>query len=266
MNNVPTSRVEPLSEPQVRAYLARIGASAMPGNGAASTLQELQRRHLQTTPFENLSIHLGEPISLAVGDLFDKIVTRRRGGFCYELNGLFASLLTALGFEVAMLGGGVHGPRGLGPPFDHMALLVNGWLVDVGFGRHSAYPLRLDPGVDQRDPCGVFTVKTMPGGDIEVLRDGAPQYRLESRPRALPDFVPTCWWQQTRPGSHFRKAPVCSRLTTTFGLITLAGRTLISSEGTERTETGIGDDEELLAAYRDHFGIVLDRPPVPVDG
>jgi N-hydroxyarylamine O-acetyltransferase len=109
-------------------------------------------------------------------------------------------------------------------------------------------------------------VNTLPGGDIDVSRDGAPQYRLESRPRTLPDFGPTCWWQQTRPGSHFRKSPVCSRLTTTFGLITLADHTLISSDGGDRKETVLVDDEELLAAYRDHFGIVLDRPPVPLDG
>jgi hypothetical protein len=72
-----TSEVEPLDDPQVSAYLARIGASNLPEDGAA-TLRDLQRRHLQTTPFENLTIHLGEPISLSVGDLFDKIVTGRR--------------------------------------------------------------------------------------------------------------------------------------------------------------------------------------------
>ena len=265
MSKWETSKVEPPDKRQVAAYLARIGASDLPGDGAAA-LRDLQCRHLQTTPFENLSIHLGEPISLSAGDLFDKIVTGRRGGFCYELNGLFASLLTALGFEVTLLGGGVYGPRGLGPPFDHLALLVDGWLVDVGFGRHSAYPLRLESGVDQPDPCGTFTVNTLPDGDIDVLRDGAPQYRLETRPRTLSDFGPTCWWQQTRPGSHFRKSPVCSRLTTTFGLITLADHTLIRSDGGDRKETVLVDDEELLTAYRDHFGIVLDHPPVPVDG
>lgn len=113
MSELVASKVEPLDDHQVDAYLARIGASSRPRAGAA-TLRDLQRRHLQTTPFENLSIHLGERVSLSVGDLFDKIVVRRRGGFCYELNGLFASLLTALGFEVTMLGGGVYGPRGLG--------------------------------------------------------------------------------------------------------------------------------------------------------
>ena len=69
------------------------------------TLRDLQVAHLSTVPFENLSIHSGEPIVLNEDALFAKIVEQKRGGFCYECNGLFAGLLRALGFEVAMLGG-----------------------------------------------------------------------------------------------------------------------------------------------------------------
>jgi N-hydroxyarylamine O-acetyltransferase len=255
-----TSQVEPLDDAQVAAYLARIGMADRP-DASPGSLRDLQVRHLHTVPFENLTIHLGDTVSLSTADLFDKIVGRRRGGFCYELNGFFASLLTSLGYEVRLLGGGVYGAHGLGPPFDHLALLVDGWLVDVGFGRHSAYPLRLEPGVEQSDPCGVFTVTMTSDGDIEVSRDGSPQYRLEARPRQLADFAPTCWWQQTAPGSHFRTAPICTLLTDTFGVLTIANRTLISTEGEFRHETVLDSDDELLAAYRDHFGVVLDRPP-----
>ena len=112
----------------VDAYLTRIGATR------ASDLPDLHRRHQTAVPFENLSIHLGEQISLDPGDLFDKIVTRGRGGFCYELNGLFAVLLEMLGHKVTRVSARV----GDGPPFDHLALLVDdAWLVDVGFGSHS---------------------------------------------------------------------------------------------------------------------------------
>ncbi|HKO85179.1 MAG TPA: arylamine N-acetyltransferase, partial [Actinomycetota bacterium] len=82
----------------MEAYLARIGG-ARPWRTDAATLRELQLRHLLTVPFENLSIHLGEPIVLDPEALVDKLVQRRRGGFCYELNGAFATLLAALGFR-----------------------------------------------------------------------------------------------------------------------------------------------------------------------
>jgi hypothetical protein len=109
-------------------------------------------------PFENLSIHLGEPVSLDERDLIGKIVGRRRGGFCYELNGAFALLLEALGAQVSRVAARVYGEAGLGPPFDHLALIVRPaggsgpWLADVGFGSHSDFPLLLDRRDDQDDP------------------------------------------------------------------------------------------------------------------
>ena len=185
------------------AYLARIGA-ARPPRANAATLRELQLRHLLTVPFENLSIHLGEPIVLDPEALIDKLVRRRRGGFCYELNGVFATVLAALGFRVTLLAARVFGAGGLGPLFDHLALRVDvdssgSWLVDVGFGRHSHYPLRLESRTDQADPGGTFRLADTADGDLDVIRDGQPQYRVEARPRTLGDFEPTCWWHQTRP-------------------------------------------------------------------
>ena len=102
------------------AYLDRIGATREPPSAAA--LAALMGRHLTTVPFENLSIHLGERISLDEAALVDKIVARRRGGFCYELNGAFALLLRHLGYEVTMLAARVYGDAGPGPLFDHLAL------------------------------------------------------------------------------------------------------------------------------------------------
>src|SRR6266436_9958960 len=102
----------------IRAYLQRLsytGAIAP----SAETLRLLQLAHLRAVPFENLSIHSGEPVVLDDRALFEKIVGRRRGGFCYELNGLFAALLRALGFQVTTLSAGVaHAGGGFGPEFD----------------------------------------------------------------------------------------------------------------------------------------------------
>src|SRR6188474_3432296 len=90
----------------IAAYLERIDYRG-PLDPTAETLRRLQVAHLRAVPFENLSIHAGEPITLEDGALFEKIVERRRGGFCYEVNGLFAALLRGLGFEVSMLAAGV---------------------------------------------------------------------------------------------------------------------------------------------------------------
>ncbi len=254
-----------LNDQAAGTYLERIGITA-PVTADQAGLRELHRAHLLSVPFENLSIHLSEPISLEEDDLINKIVTRRRGGFCYELNGAFALLAEALGATVSRVGAQVYGDKGLGPPFDHLALIViaadgtGPWLADVGFGRHSDYPLQLDDRAEQADPAGSFLLTDAVDGDVEVVKNGAPQYLIERRPRALADFVPTCWWQQTSPDSHFRAGPICSRLTED-GRISISDRTLIRTSGEARTQENLPTDSALLAAYRDHFGITLDKVP-----
>jgi len=261
-------------------------------------------------------------------------VARRRGGFCYELNGAFALLLGALGFDVRLLAARVFNDDRIGPPFDHLALLVRAidgdgpWLADVGFGDHSEFPLRFGERGKQDDPAGSFLLAdAVPGAvagaerrgepirgggggqagragqvpgmagqvpgmagqvpgmagqvpgmagqvpgragrvpgedgatDIDIIRNGLPQYRLELRERALADFRPTCWWQQTSPESPFTRAVVCSRLTA-GGRVSISGRTLILTADGTRTRQELPSDDAVLAAYRDHFGIVLDRVP-----
>ena len=120
------------------AYLDRIGYTGTP-DATIETLRALHVAHLLSVPFENLDIHLGRTIVLDESHLFEKIVRQRRGGFCYELNGLFAGMLRALGFRVTMLSAGVaRKSGGFGPEFDHMTLTVDvgeeQWLADVGFG------------------------------------------------------------------------------------------------------------------------------------
>ena len=131
----------------------------------------------------------------------------------------------------------------------------------MGFGSHSDYPLQLENRAEQDDPAGRFLLADAEHGDLDVFKDGKLQYRVERRGRSLADFVPTCWWQQTAPESHFTHSTICSRLTDD-GRISLSGRTLIVTSGETRTQQQLADDEVILAAYRDHFGIVLDRVPV----
>jgi N-hydroxyarylamine O-acetyltransferase len=257
------------AEIDVDGYLARIGA-VRPGRADARALAELQRLQLRTVPFENLSVHLGESIVLAPGPLVDKVVRRRRGGFCYELNGAFAALLSALGYRVTLVEARVFAEGGgAGLPYDHMALFVvpvdgsGPWLADVGFGAFSELPLLLDSRGEQHDARGVFELRGAPDGDLDVLQDGEPQYRMSLRPRTLHDFVPTCWYHRTSPDSHFTRKLVCSRATED-GRITLSGRTLkrtATAGGAEPEVTELEDEAAVLDAYRRHFGIELEREP-----
>jgi N-hydroxyarylamine O-acetyltransferase len=253
---------------QVDAYLRRIGVER-PERPTADALRELHLGHLRSVPFENLSIHLGEEIVLEEDRLVDKVVGAGRGGFCYEVNGAFGALLGALEYEVALLAGRVFSEDRLGVPYDHMALRVRAvdgsvWLADVGFGAHSHLPLAFEERGEQMDPGGVFRiVEVAEAGDLDVLRDGTPEYRLEVRPRALGDFVAGAWWHRTSPASHFTRSLVCSRVTEDGGRVTLSGRRLKVTRGDGAVEEReLARDGEVLAAYREWFGIVLDRVPV----
>jgi N-hydroxyarylamine O-acetyltransferase len=251
------------------AYLDRIHA-VRPERPDAEALRGLQSAHLLSVPFENLSIHLGEELVLTEEALVVKVVDRHRGGFCYELNGAFAVLLRALGFRVTLLQARVMGTEGRpGIPYDHLALLVETTerdstsrrlLADVGFGDHSQFPLDVEERGDQRDPRGVFRLSDTPDGDIDVLRDGVPQYRIERRPRVLADFEAGAWYHRTSPASHFTRSLVCSMFTPE-GRITLSGDNLITTEHANRQERRLAGDWEILGEYRERFGLRLHQVP-----
>ncbi|WP_326565306.1 arylamine N-acetyltransferase [Amycolatopsis rhabdoformis] len=247
----------------VEDYLLRIGA-VRPEVPDLAALRELQRRHLEAVPFENLAGYLGERVDLAPGVLLDKIVRRRRGGLCYELNGAFAWLLREVGFDVQLLAGRVMRRTGaFGPPLDHLALRVEldePWLVDVGYGRFSLAPLRFGTSAVQVDPAGRFTVEPAPHGDVDVVCDGAIVYRLESRPRELDEFAAMAWFHTNSPDSPFTRGPTCSRATPD-GRVTVAGSRLLVTTGERRSEAVLAGDAGVLAAYREHFGLRLDRVP-----
>jgi N-hydroxyarylamine O-acetyltransferase len=133
-------------------------------------------------------------------------------------------------------------------------------LADVGFGRLNHHPLRLDSREEQKDPGGRFRVLDADYDDVDLHMDDRPQYRLERRPREVPDFEALCWWQQTSPKSNFRQGPVCSMLTP-GGRVTISGRLVIETTGDARSERRLDTDAEILATYRERFGIDLARPP-----
>ena len=253
---------------EINRYLQRINYRG-PVSPTAETLRQLQVAHLQSVPFENLSIHANEPIILNDEALFEKIVTRRRGGFCYELNGLFAALLRKLGCKVEMLSAGVSNNQdGFGPDFDHMTLLVTApdkpnerWLADVGFGDSFIEPLLLDERNEQLQGDRAYRID--PENDHFVLlqrdRDGEwkPQYRFTLAPHIYADYEQMCRFHQTSPESHFTKARMCS-LATPEGRITLSGLRFITTTRTgERLERPLSNEETFDEMLRELFGIAI---------
>lgn len=248
----------------VQKYLDRINHSG-PVEPSAKTLRALHRAHIFSVPFENLDIHLGRPILLAEEVFFDKIVERRRGGFCYELNGLFAALLRQIGFDVTMLSAGVARPDGgFSPDFDHMTLLVRtdgNWLADVGFGDSFIDPIKLEESSITRDETGAYSIKAE-GESLIMQRRGdseagwKPQYRFSLEPRLLSDYEEMCRYQQTSPESHFTQNRICS-LATPTGRITVTNDKLITTSSRIREERTISDEAEFNGLLAEHFGIYL---------
>ena len=253
---------------QTASYLERIGFRHRQTDLAPTLelLSALHLSHLYAVPFENLDIALDRPIELDFAALYGKIVTRRRGGFCYELNGLFAWLLESLGFKLSRLSARVCGDEGPGPEFDHMLLLVDlgePWIADVGFGDSFLEPLPLDSSPRQQSD-GHYRLRR--DGDAWTLdqrrggSDWAPQYVFTLDEHSLGDFHPMCQFQQTSPASPFTRKSVCSRATPE-GRVTLSnGRFIVTANG-QREERAVRDIGDYRALLRAHFGFNLDESP-----
>jgi N-hydroxyarylamine O-acetyltransferase len=247
----------------VPAYLARIEYRG-PCTPSLDSLRELHRAHMMSVPFENLDIALGVPIVCEEEAIVHKIVSRRRGGFCYELNGAFAALLRALGFTVTLLSARVARETGPdGPEFDHLALRVDleeAWLADVGFGDSSLQPLQLRAGIEQPEGSRKFCIRDQRGSlHLEMAETGGSwrrQYSFSLVPRRLADFTEMCHYHQTSPESSFTRSRVCSRATAN-GRITLAEQRLIITRHGEKEESLLDSDADWQAALKKYFHIVL---------
>ena len=246
-------------------YLGRIQYPVIPKNDLVS-LFRLQRQHLLSVPFENLDIHLHKPIHLNLDDFYDKIVLRKRGGFCYELNGLFNALLEEIGFKTNIISARVFQNNGeIGDEFDHLCIIVfldNGkWLVDVGFGEFSFSPLRIEAGTHQHDSRGVFRIVTQDETNAVVQKqisasEWKSEYRFSIFPRHLSAFSARCVYQQTSPESHFTQNKLCS-LPTETGRITLTDTVLKIVNGDAVVETEISDLNQFNNNLKKYFAIEL---------
>jgi N-hydroxyarylamine O-acetyltransferase len=258
-------------------YLRRIGvAPATVTTRDRRTLERIQRAHVTSVPFENLAI-VGRPdddrsgpgVSLSMASMYEKIVERGRGGYCFELNGLFHWLLDELGYEVDRIAARVTSDGDAGPPANHHTNVVQfdqRYVVDVGMGTPvMRRPIPLDgsvrsdeAGVDWRivesdRPDETYRSEYREPGDEEWSR----RYVFSDVSRSLGYFEATNDFLQSAPESPFTGDPVVS-IATSDGHRKLSGTTLIETtrtEETERTVTG----EEWDATLEREFGLQYDR-------
>ena len=245
------------------AYLARIGYEGAL-DPSIETLRGLHRAHVMTVPFENLDIHLGRAISLDPADLFRKIVVDRRGGYCFELNGLFALLLEDVGFAVTRLAARVcSGAEGVRPR-SHQLLMVelseSAWIVDVGFGGHGLLePLRLLIGEEERQGRERFRLVAGERGEylLQGEREGAwmdlYSFGLDA---CLPvDYTFASYYHSHSPDSLFTQQRICT-MPTPEGRTTLIDNLLKVRGGGDTQEREVSD-EEYGQLLRQLFGVII---------
>lgn len=242
------------------AYLDRIGYSGSL-SPCFDTLSAIHRAHMYSVPFENLDIALGNRIEVSTDKSYKKIVGNGRGGFCYELNGLFCRLLRALGFEVQMLSARVFGQDGkLGPEFDHLLLRVgNDVIADVGFGDSFVRP-KLFNRKEQSEETGVYRfVEKERVWSLEKMAEGGwtPEYEFTTADRELEEFEEMCTFQQISPDSIFTKKVVCS-LAKSDGRVTYANGRLIETRSGAKTSKDIQNESELRAVFKSEFGFAIE--------
>jgi N-hydroxyarylamine O-acetyltransferase len=251
----------------INDYLDRIRYDR-PVKPDVPTLRGLQTAHMWNIPFENLDIGLKRRIRIDEESIWDKLIRRQRGGFCYELNGLFAWLLKQIGFEVTYLNARVFNREGnLGIAFAHLALLVQAsgrserWLADVGFGDSFIEPLSLETRDEQVQGLRGYKLEHTLGRFIVWQRnyDGSweRQYLFDLQPHRFPEeYEAACLYHQTSPKSSFTQRSIISRATED-GRVSLEDSRLIITENGQRIESSIAYDDEYRGLLKAHFDIEL---------
>jgi len=262
---VQTLPARPMTD--IEAYFARIGYEG-PTTPTLETLTALVTAHLTHIPFENLDPLMGIPVfDLSARVLFDKMVHRRRGGYCYEHNGLMGYVLEELGFGVRRFAARVVWMREPGSPVPSQTHTLLGvappsapqlFLVDVGFGGQTpTSPLRLETGSVQRTTHEPYRLQSR--GDVLVLQAeirGEWQSLYEFATRTAPpiDLLVASWYVSTHPSSHFVTDLIAS-LVTADGRCNLSGRHLSIHRdgGTKKVE--LPDAAAIVDTLTDTFGI-----------
>lgn len=236
---------------KVNPYLQRIGAGN-PKQINLQTLSLLQLQHMLNIPFENLDVIQHVPIPLDVEAYYRKVVLNQRGGFCYELNGLFNWLLQNVGFNSRIVSGTINRSDGSwAKTGSHACIIVELeqlYLVDVGFGDSARIPLPLTEEI-REDTSGSYRVVTVEEGIYDLQRQKEQEewntlYRIDLAPRKLADFEEACHFNQTSPESHFTQKEIVT-IAILDGRITLSGNSLTITRHGEKQQMTISDSEKM---------------------
>ena len=246
------------------AYCARINYTGS-RDVSLDTLKALHFSYVHAVPFENLDIHLGVPISLTPIHLFDKIVRRKRGGYCYEVNSLFAMALQSLGFDVQCLLGRVLFGFSDVRPRSHQLLLVTlpdgQWIADVGFGSCCLrYPLPLSADVPDKQGPDTFRLAIQDNSTylLRALLGGRWQnlYSFSLEPFLLVDFEPYNYWNSTSREVRWTQQKVCS-IPTRDGRVVSVDREfkIYGSENVDIVQAKT--EAEYVIMLRKYFGLEI---------
>ena len=254
--------------PDRERYLERIGYSG-PVEHTQEVLSALVYAHHQTVPFENYDLcELGRPISLEIEHLYDKIVVNRRGGYCFEMNAAFASLLTALGFDVwPILARIFRAPNGIEPtpPLHRINLVCIGdhkYFVDVGFGgAMPAGAVALEDGAIQEVRGSLYHFKKQPLDKWVLYRETSekaiePMIGFTERPNEAVDFITPNYYTSMNPESMFVRGRIAN-LRSDDGFVTISNGLFRQVTQTGETSTPVESKEQEFALLKEHFGIVL---------
>jgi N-hydroxyarylamine O-acetyltransferase len=247
------------------AYLARIDYQG-PRAPTLAVLGDLTAAHSQAIPFENLDVLLGRPIAIGIDAVFDKLVRRRRGGYCFEQNGLFLHVLQTLGFRVTPLSARVRidRPRDYVPPRTHMFLRVEveggSWLTDVGVGGLSlTAPLRFEADLVQETPHEARRLVHEDGRWFHQARLGGAWidvYEFTGEEMPPIDREVANWFTSAHPASHFHDRLIVARAASGGRRITILNRELKQRAPDGHAETQVMETPQaLLAALDEHFGL-----------
>jgi N-hydroxyarylamine O-acetyltransferase len=251
---------------KLQNYLQRLNHLQQPAV-SAETLVALHRAHVLLVPFENLDVIAGQPIILDQERFYRKIVENRRGGICYELNGLFKQLLDVVGFESYFISCNVYVPPTdkFGADYGHVAIIaaVNGeqYLVDVGFGDAFIEPLKLVYNRPQYQYGSYYRFSLQEKEEVllEKSDDGVAyrkMFKFTLRPCALHQFAAMCRFHQESPLAPFNKKQLCTR-PMPEGRITLTSNSLTISSSEKKEEAAVESSEVFDVLLARYFGISL---------
>lgn len=248
---------------KLQAYLDRIGFTGVP-RVDAPTLKAMQRLHLRAIPYENFDVAMGRPMTLDPQAAFDKLVTGRRGGWCYEMNGLFAAMLREVGFQVTEMAGAVlRGERGPASHANHLVLRVDldrPYVADVGFGDAllEAAPLEFGP-----HQCAGFDFSFEALGDGWLRfhnhpMGGAAYYDFRNEPADREELAGMCRWLSTSADSVFTQTVFAFRHEE-GGVAVLRGRTINFIRPDEKSLRFIDSADEFATILKDRFELDIPR-------